>query len=141
MQKVKLHPREIVESLGPYQLKVIQNKDSYCFSIDSLLLAQFIKIKNKERVIDLGTGCGIIPLLIYRPQKNNIIYGIEIQEKLASLAKRNVSLNNLEQDIFILQGDIKNLKENFSGEYFDIVTVNPLISLLAEGKVALIMNN
>ena len=59
MQKVKLHPREIVESLGPYQLKVIQNKDSYCFSIDSLLLAQFIKIKNKERVIDLGTGCGL----------------------------------------------------------------------------------
>lgn len=134
MQKIKLHPGEIVESLGPYQLKVIQNKDSYCFSIDSLLLAQFIKIKNKERVIDLGTGCGIIPLLIYQPQKNNVIYGVELQERLASLAKRNVSLNKLEKDIFILQGDIKNLKEYFSGEYFDIVTVNPPYIPFGRGK-------
>lgn len=134
MQKIKLHPREIVESLGTYQLKVIQNRDSYCFSLDSLLLAQFIKVKSKEKVIDLGTGCGIIPLLIYQPQKNIIIYGVEIQEKLASLARRSVSLNNLEKYIFILQEDIKNLKEKFSAESFDIVTVNPPYIPSGRGK-------
>lgn len=134
MQKVKLHPKEIVESLGPYQLKVVQHRDSYCFSIDSLLLAHFIKIKRKERVIDLGTGCGIIPLLIYQPQKNNVIYGVEIQERLASLARRNAALNNLEKCIFILQEDINNLKEKFSGEYFDVVTVNPPYIPAGRGK-------
>ena len=134
MQKMNLQPGEIIESLGKYQLKVIQNKYSYCFSIDSVLLAQFIKIKNWEKIIDLGTGCGIIPLLIYHPQKNNIIYGVEIQEKLVSLARKNVSLNNLDKQVFILQEDISNLKEKFSGEYFDVITANPPYIPAGRGK-------
>lgn len=125
MQEIKLQPGEIVESLGKYQFKVIQDNSSYCFSIDSMLLAQFIKVKKREKIIDLGTGCGIIPLLIYQPEKNNLIYGVEIQEKLASLARRSISLNNLEKHIFVLQEDINNLREKFSGEYFDLITVNP----------------
>ena len=125
MQKINLQSGEIIESLGEYQLKVIQNKHSYCFSVDSILLAQFIKIKKRETIIDLGTGCGIIPFLIYHPEKKNLIYGVEIQEKLASLAKKSISLNNLDKEIFIIQEDINNLREKFSGEYFDVITVNP----------------
>ncbi|HOF03677.1 MAG TPA: methyltransferase, partial [Atribacterota bacterium] len=103
MLNTNLQPGEIIESLGQFRLKVIQNKNSYCFSVDSLLLAEFIKIKNREKIIDLGTGCGIIPLLLYSPQKNNVIFGVEIQEKLASLAERNILINNLEKRIFIQQ--------------------------------------
>ena len=125
MLKMKLQPREIIESLGKYQLKVIQNKNSYCFSVDSILLTQFIKIKKREKVIDLGTGCGVIPLLIYHPEKKNLIYGVEIQGNLVSLARRNVCLNDLAQEIIIIQEDINNLREKFSGEYFDVITVNP----------------
>lgn len=125
MQEKTLRPGEIIESLGKYQLKIIQNRNSYCFSIDSILLAQFIKTKKREKVIDLGSGCGIIPLLIYHPEKNNLIYGIEIQDDLVSLARRSISLNNLAQEIFIIQEDINNLREKFPGEYFDVITVNP----------------
>ncbi|MFZ2330811.1 MAG: methyltransferase [Atribacterota bacterium] len=106
-------------------MKVLQNRNSYCFSVDSILLAEFAKIKNREKIVDLGTGCGIIPLLLYHPEKNNLIYGIEIQEKLVSLARRSVTINNLDKHIHILQADIKNLKEKFSAEYFDVITVNP----------------
>lgn len=125
MQKIILQPGEIIEPLGKHQLKVIQSKDSYCFSIDTILLAQFINVKNREKIIDLGTGCGIIPLLIYHPDKDNTIYGVEIQEKLASIARKNVALNNLDEKILILQEDINNLRERLSGESFDIVATNP----------------
>ena len=125
MQKMRLQPGEIIESLGKYQLKVIQNKNSYCFSVDSIMLAKFIKIKKRERVIDLGTGCGVIPFLIYHPEKNNLIYGVEIQDNLVSLARKSIFLNNLDKEIFIIHDDINNLREKFSGEYFDVITVNP----------------
>ncbi len=134
MPKINLKPGETIESLGRYQLQVIQNKNSYCFSVDSLLLAQFIKIKNWEKIMDLGTGCGIIPLLIHHPQKNNIIYGVEIQENLVSLARRNVALNNLDKQVFILEEDINHLKEKFTGEYFDVVTTNPPYIPVGRGK-------
>lgn len=125
MLKINLQPGEIIESLGEHKLKIIQNKNSYCFSVDSIQLSKFIKTKNRERIIDLGTGCGIIPLLIYNPDKKNLIYGVEIQEKLASLAQNNIFLNDLEKQIIILQEDINNLRDRFKGEYFDVVTVNP----------------
>ncbi len=120
-------------------MKIIQNKNSYCFSVDSILLAQFIKTKKREKVIDLGTGCGIIPLLIYHPEKKNLIYGVEIQDNLVSLAQRNVCLNNLAQEIFIIQENINNLREKFSGEYFDVITVNP--PYIPEGRGKTSSNN
>lgn len=136
MSKIILNQGEIIESLGKYQLQLIQNKNSYCFSVDSLLLAKFIKIKNREKIIDLGTGCGIIPLLLYHPQKNNIIYGVEIQENLVSLARRNLSLNNLNKEIFIVQEDINKLKEKFPSEYFDVITTNPPYIPAGRGEIS-----
>src|SRR5690554_6264353 len=83
MEKAKVSPlnREKIETLEKNQLKIIQDENNYRFSLDSILLSKFINIKNRERVIDLGTGCGIIPLMIYDPKKNNIIYAVEIQKK------------------------------------------------------------
>lgn len=139
MLKMKLQSGEIIESLGKFQLKIIQNKNSYCFSVDSMLLAQFIKIKKGEKIIDLGTGCGVIPLLIYHPEKKNLIYGVEIQENLVSLARRNVCLNSLDKEILIIKADINNLREEFSGEYFDVITVNP--PYIPEGRGKSSSNN
>ncbi len=135
MQKVTLQPGETIEHLGEYQLKLIQSKNNYCFSIDAILLAEFIKTKKWEKIIDLGTGCGIIPLLIYRPNKKNTIYGVEIQDNLASIARRNILLNCLEEEIFILHDDINNLREKFSGETFDIITTNPPYNPGGRGKI------
>src|SRR6056297_3210123 len=96
MKETNLHPKEKIEILEENQLKIIQEKDNYCFSLDSILLSKFVKIKKGEKIVDLGTGCGVIPLMIFQPEKNNTIYGVEIQEKLANLAKKNVYINNLQ---------------------------------------------
>ena len=104
--------------------------------MDSILLAQFVKLKNKEKVMDLGTGCGIIPLMIYDSKKNNTIYAVEIQEKLAGIAERNVSLNNLENKISILHDDIRKLKVRFHSESFDVITANPPYIPAGKGKLS-----
>lgn len=102
--------------------------------MDSVVLANFVNTKTKEKILDLGTGCGIIPLLIYDENKDNSIYAVEIQEKLADLAKRNVILNHLENHVFVINDDIKNLKKQFLGEFFDVITVNPPYIPVGKGK-------
>ncbi len=104
--------------------------------MDSILLARFVKLKNKEKIMDLGTGCGIIPLMIYDSKKNNTIYAVEIQEKLAGIAERNVSLNNLENKISILHDDIRKLKVRFHSESFDVITANPPYIPAGKGKLS-----
>ncbi len=97
-------------------------------------MSNFIVLKKREKVIDFGTGCGIIPLMIYDKEKNNEIYAIEIQEKLAKLALKNVEINNLQQEIHIINNDIKNLKNVFPGEKFNVITANPPFMSLGRGK-------
>jgi len=104
--------------------------------MDSVILAKFVHTKNREKIIDLGTGCGVIPLLIYNPNIDNFIYAIEIQEKLADIAKRNVILNQLEENICVINDDIKNLKQQFPGESFDVITTNPPYIQVGKGKIS-----
>jgi tRNA1Val (adenine37-N6)-methyltransferase len=136
MPGIIIHPGETIESLGKNQLKIIQDKNNYRFSMDSVILARFVHTKKREKIIDLGTGCGIIPLLIYNQSINNYIYAIEIQEKLADIAKRNVILNHLEENICVINDDIKNLKKQFPGEFFDVTTVNPPYIQAGKGKIS-----
>jgi tRNA1Val (adenine37-N6)-methyltransferase len=136
MTGITIHSGETIESLGHNQLKIIQDKNQYRFSTDSVILANFVNTKNREKILDLGTGCGIIPLLIYNPDKYNSIYAVEIQEKLADIAQRNVILNHLENNIFIIKGDMKNLKKQFPGESFDVITVNPPYIPAGKGKTS-----
>jgi len=132
---IKLNSNERVEDLGYKGLKIIQSRDSYRFSVDSILLANFIRVKNYEKVIDLGTGSGIIPLLLYDRKKGLSIYGIEIQEQLANMAKRSVELNKLQNHITIIQEDLKNIKKIFKNSQFDIVISNPPYISLGHGKI------
>ncbi len=116
------------ETLDPFfsgSLRILQRKKGYRFSIDAVLLSQFIKIRKEEKAIDLGTGCGIIPLLLSQTTKGTSFIGIEIQKGLVELAKKNVLLNHLQDRISILHEDYKNAKNIFSPGSFDVVFSNP----------------
>lgn len=106
------------------KLKIIQSRSVFSFSIDAVLLANFVKPQKRVRVVDLCTGTGVIPLLLTKWCKGNI-YGVEIQERLASMARRSVALNKLEDQITIHTADLKDAPELLGKDSFDLVTVNP----------------
>lgn len=107
------------------KLQVLQKKKGYRFSIDALLLSQFVMIRKNEKVIDLGTGCGILPLLLSKTTKASTFVGVEIQKDLFECARKNVLLNHLEERITILQQDYRELKRFFPPNSFDVVLSNP----------------
>ena len=130
-----LKNNEKIEDLENKRLKIIQAKDSYRFSVDSILLLNFIRLKNYENIIDLGTGSGIIPLLLFGKKKGLSIYGVEIQKDLADMARRSVELNKLQNGIIIIQEDFRNLKNNFKNQQFDVVVSNPPYISMGQGKI------
>jgi tRNA1Val (adenine37-N6)-methyltransferase len=132
---IKLRNNEKIEDLEDKGLKIIQANDSYRFSVDSILLLNFIRVKNYEKIVDLGTGSGIIPLLLFGKSKGLSIYGIEIQKDLADMARRSVELNKLQNDITIIQEDFRNLKNIFRNQEFDVVVSNPPYISLGQGKI------
>jgi len=117
---------EVLNDLLGYDgLKIIQRHDMFNFSLDSTLLANFVTInKNVKKIIDLGTGNAPIPLFLSIRTKAKII-GVEIQELSYDLAKRNVEINNLTDQIEILHADLKNINKSLGHHTFDIVTSNP----------------
>lgn len=114
----------IHELLGYEHIKIIQREDMFSFSLDSILLAHFVKMKDTDKVIDLGCGNGPIPLFLSLKSKGKII-GVEIQEDVYDLAKRGVLLNKLEDQISILNTDIKNVYKKVGANCYTIVTSNP----------------
>lgn len=119
-----VRPGERVDDLqnGYY---VIQNPQKFCFGMDAVLLSGFAKIKKDEHVLDMGTGTGIIPVLLKAKTPGGHFTGLEIQEECAELAQRSVAYNGLEQDIDIVCGDIKEATEIFGAASFHAVTSNP----------------
>ena len=123
---IKLNKNEQIDDLEFNNLKIIQNKDEFCFGMDSVLLANFAKeIKENCKIADLGTGTGILPILLAGKTKNLNIVGIEIQEKIAEMATRSVKLNKFEKNIKIINEDIKNISNSFYNNSFDVVITNP----------------
>lgn len=99
--------------------------DSYHFSTDTILLADFSKPHGRKKCVDLGTGCGTIPLLWSRNNRNLEVFAVEIQSNACELAQKSVELNNLGNNIKILNYDLKNLKGKIPYGYFDLVSCNP----------------
>ena len=120
---VKLLPGESIDEFMDGRLKLIQSKTGYRFSIDAILLSQFVTIKRGDRLVDLGTGCGIIPLILLLTRPVAYASGLEIQMDLAHQAARNTKLNGYEHKMGIIQGDLRQFP--FEGSSADVVTCNP----------------
>ena len=121
-----LKENERIDDLEYKGLKIIQNKDGFCFGVDSVLLSDFAKnIKRNSKVIDIGTGTGIISLLLCKKTNLSKIYGIEIQEDVAEMATRSIKLNELQDRFEIINTNIKNVFEHLNKHEFDVVVTNP----------------
>ncbi|MCI8991852.1 MAG: tRNA1(Val) (adenine(37)-N6)-methyltransferase [Eubacterium sp.] len=105
--------------------RIIQNPQKFCFGMDAVLLSGFIRVKEQETVLDLGTGTGIIPILLEAKTDGAHFTGLEIQPESADMARRSVTLNHLENKVSIVTGDIKDASNLFGASSFDVVTANP----------------
>ena len=118
-------PGERVDDLHRNNYRIIQNTKKFCFGMDAVLLSGFAKVFPGERVLDLGTGTGIIPILLEAKTKGKHFTGLEIQEESADMARRSVAMNKLEDKVDIVIGDIKEASVKFGLASFDVVTSNP----------------
>ncbi len=126
---------ETLDTFFNGKLQILQKKRGYRFSIDAILLSQFIKIRKNEKAIDLGTGCGILPLLLSHTTKAHSFVAVEIQKELTELAKKNVLLNALGDRVSIFYRDFRELKGIFPPGSFDVVFSNPPYRKYRTGRV------
>lgn len=127
---------ETLDELKRYDLRIIQERHGYRFSLDPLLLCAFASPGEGARVIDLGTGSAIIPLVLARQTEQATFVGVELQDGMAELAERNVRLNNLAERIDILRGDVLGLRKRFPVSSFDLVLSNPPYRRRGTGKIS-----
>ena len=127
MKNSFIHSFERVDDLQINNLKIIQNPDWFCFGVDAVLLADYSakNIKKGNRVLDLCSGNGIIPILLSEKSSAKSIFGLEIQEPVFEMAKRSVKLNNLNDKITMICGDLKDSVELFGRSSFQYITCNP----------------
>ena len=139
--QIELKENERIDDLELNGLKIIQNKECFCFGIDAVLLANFASDMRKDSIaMDLGTGTGIIPLILSAKTNCNKIVGVEIQEEVFNIAKRNVALNNLGNLIDLKNCNIKDLSEIYDMGSIDTIVTNPPYKELGRGVVNEIEN-
>ena len=122
---IDLKPGERLDDLQRNGFKIIQNQSKFCFGMDAVLLSGFARVRDGERVLDLGTGTGIIPILLAGKTGARELIGLEIQEESADMARRSVEYNDLGGRISIVRGDIKEAGRIFDLASFDVITCNP----------------
>lgn len=131
-----LKENERIDDLEFKNLKIIQNPKGFCYGIDSILLADFAKdIKSGSKVVDLGTGTGILGILLCGKTDLETVLGVEIQEEVADMARRSIILNDLEKRFTILTTDVKRLKSKVKLNNYDVVITNPPYKKLNSGKI------
>ena len=122
---IQLKENERIDDLERNGYRIIQDTERFCFGMDAVLLSGFARVKDGAAVLDLGTGTGIIPILLEAKTGAAHLTGLEIQEDSADMARRSVCLNGLEEKIDIVTGDIKEAESLFDAASFDVVTCNP----------------
>lgn len=136
MKRSPLHSQvETLDTLFDRRLQILQKKDGYRFSIDALLLAHFIEPRVDDRIIDLGTGCGIIPLLLLFRGKAARLTAVEVQPSLADLARRNALLNRVASRMKIWENDFRDLCTPGRKGCFDLVVSNPPYRKFGSGRM------
>lgn len=123
-----------VDSFPGTPLKILQDNKGFRFGTDAVLLAHFAKIPSSAKSVDLGTGTGIIPLLMSQKNSSATFEAIELQQHWAQMASRSVELNNLSERIRIIHGDVKQIKNLLPPNSFNAVTANPPYAKLTQGQ-------
>ena len=132
---VEIKANERVDELGRNGYRIIQNPDRFCFGMDAVLLSDFAKVKEGDKVLDFCTGTGIIPILMEAKTKAAHFSALEIQKDSAEMARRSVFLNHLEEKIEIITGDVKEADKLFEAASFQAVTCNPPYMIGQHGLV------
>ena len=133
--EVPLQEGEELAQLFDGRLRIIQKKEGYRFSLDAILLAHFTSLIKAHSIVDLGTGSGIIPLVLARRMNSPSIVGVEVQEELADMARRTVALNGLTGCISILHNDLRNASDYLKPSSFDLVVCNPPYYPVTDGRI------
>lgn len=121
---ITLHPSERIDDLLTHDLRIIQSDEVFSFSLDAVLLARFCSMPKRGQVLDLCSGNGVIPLLLSTRGRAQIT-GVEIQPRLADMARRSVQLNGLEEQIQIVEQDLRTYQYDVRPGTYDLITVNP----------------
>ncbi|AGC68236.1 methyltransferase type 11 [Thermoclostridium stercorarium subsp. stercorarium DSM 8532] len=135
MEQPFLREGERLDDLQLNGLKIIQKIDGFCFGIDAVLLSDYVRVEKGSKIVDLGTGTGILPLLLSQKTEASHITGIEIQPDIADMAKRSVEYNNLGDKVKIIEGDFLKAVEWFGVGYFDAVVTNPPYRKVGTGLI------
>lgn len=135
MSEITLTPDEKIYDILLDGLKIIQNKNGFKYGTDAVLLAEFVKLKNGDTVLDFCSGSGIIPLILHSKHKAKEIIGLEIDKEVVKTALKTVKLNDLQGKMDFVCGDIK-LASKILKRSFDVVTCNPPYSKSGSGKVS-----
>lgn len=122
---INLKENERLDELQRNGYQIIQNPEKFCFGMDAVLLSGFAHAKKTDILLDMGTGTGIIPILMEARYQCAHLTGLEIQEESADMARRSVALNGLSDRIDIVTGDIKEADRLFQSASFDCITCNP----------------
>lgn len=125
---------ERIDDLQRNGLRIIQNKEKFCFGIDAVLLSDFAEVKRNEKMLDIGTGTGIIPILLTAKTEGMHFTGLEIQKESADMADRSVRMNNLSDKVKIVAGDINDALNYFERESFNVITSNPPYMIESAGE-------
>ncbi len=120
-----LKENENIDDLQINNLKIIQKNAGFKFGIDAVLLSYFVQCPMQSSVIDIGTGTGIIPILLYGKNKGNSFVGIDIQDDMIEMANRSVILNNIQSFFKFVSCDVKDVRKYFKNESFDCLVTNP----------------
>ena len=124
-EEIIIKPNERLDELHRNGYYIIQDPGRFCFGMDAVLLSGFTRVKKRETALDLGTGTGIIPILLEAKTEGSHFTGLEIQPESADMAARSVAYNHLEEKVSIVTGDIKDASKIFGASSFDVITTNP----------------
>lgn len=132
-----MHSNERIDDLQIDGLRLIQDKTKYCFTSDSVLLANLVKCGVRDKILDIGTGTGIVAILLAGKKKASSVTAVEIQEDLSKLAERNVKLNKLDGKVTVVNASAQSLMSKFGAERFDIIVSNPPYRKPCDGQMDL----